>query len=80
MDYFAVHLVELEQRDVVGGVVELHDELPAGARPRLVGLPHIGVGVRGRVVTQVAATHPPTDLTATVSRWFGNEPYGPSCL
>src|SRR5262249_31599826 len=48
--------VELEHCHLRGArsVVELDDELAAGARPRLVGLPDVGVLARHGVVLQAA--------------------------
>jgi hypothetical protein len=49
-------LFELEVRRVQRTVVQHELELPARVRPRLVGLPHVDVLVRTRVVLKAAAT------------------------
>src|SRR5262245_31168347 len=48
-------LLELEVGPLDRTVGEAEDELPAGAGPRLVGLPDVRVGVSGRVVAEAAA-------------------------
>src|SRR6184192_4365956 len=45
---------ELEVRHVVGPVVQPDDQLPAGARPGLIGLPDVDVPVGGSVVGEAA--------------------------
>src|SRR5262249_36892642 len=52
--FIAAALLELEVRHLRRAVVELYQQLAAGAFPRLVGLPDVGVGVGRRVVAQPA--------------------------